>query len=81
MKNGLTRAEWLALAGFQGCKRNGGVEMKPELELETPRKVELLEVIHTEAVRGKGTNENPVRVVHQYWDKDGNLLAEKDDCK
>ena len=53
--------------------------MKPELELETPRKVELLEVIHTEAVRGKGTNENPVRVVHQYWDKEGNLLAEKDD--
>lgn len=59
----------------------GGIKMKSELELETPRKVELLEVIHTEAVRGKGTNENPVRVVHQYWDKDGNLLAEKDDCK
>ena len=52
--------------------------MKPELELETPRKVELLEVIHTEAVRGKGTNENPVRVVHQYWSKDGELLAEND---
>jgi len=55
--------------------------MKPELELETPRKVELLEVIHIEAVRGKGTPENPVRIVHQYWSKDGNLLAEKDDCK
>ncbi|WP_373804517.1 hypothetical protein [Jeotgalibaca porci] len=52
--------------------------MKSELELETPRKVELLEVIHTEAVRGKGTSENPVRVVHQYWSKDGELLAESD---
>ena len=51
--------------------------MKPELE--TPRKVELLEVIHTVALRGSGTSENPVRVVHQYWDKEGNLLAEKDD--
>ena len=53
--------------------------MKPELELETPRKVELIEVIHTVALRGSGTEKNPVRVVHQYWDKEGNLLAEKDD--
>ena len=52
--------------------------MKPELELETPRKVELLEVIHTVALRGSGTPENPVRIVHQYWSKDGELLAEND---
>lgn len=53
--------------------------MKSEITLETPRSVELIEVIHTTATRGKGTNENPVRLVHQYWDKEGNLLAEKDD--
>ena len=55
-------------------------KMKSELEMRTPQKAELLEVIHTEANRGNGTSENPIRVVHQYWDKDGNLLAEKDDC-
>lgn len=52
--------------------------MEQEIEMRTPQKVELIEVIHTEAVRGKGTNENPVRVVHQYWSKDGELLAESD---
>lgn len=52
--------------------------MKNELELRTPQKVELIEVIHTEAARGDGTEENPVRIVHQYWDKAGNLLAEND---
>lgn len=54
-------------------------KMTSEIEMRTPQKVELIEVIHTVATRGNGTNKNPVRVVHQYWDKDGNLLAEKDD--
>lgn len=53
--------------------------MKPEIEMRTPQIAELIEVIHTTATRGKGTNESPVRIVHQYWDKKGNLLAEKDD--
>ena len=53
--------------------------MKLGIEMRTPQKVELIEVIHTEATRGNGTNENPVRIVHQYWDKDGKLLAEKED--
>ncbi|MGX4686323.1 hypothetical protein JNUCC83_05405 [Vagococcus sp. JNUCC 83] len=53
--------------------------MKSDLTLETPRSVELIEVIHTTATRGNGSNENPVRLVHQYWDKKGELLAEKDD--
>lgn len=53
--------------------------MKTNIEMRTPEKVEMIEVIHTEATRGEGTNENPVRVVHQYWDKDGKLLAENDE--
>lgn len=52
---------------------------KYKIELKTPRRAELIEVIHTEATRGDGTEENPVRIVHQYWSKNGDLLAEKDD--
>ena len=53
--------------------------MKPDIKKETPRVVELIEVIHVEAVRGQGTEEDPVRIVHQYWSKEGTLLAEKDE--
>lgn len=53
--------------------------MSSRIEMRTPQRAELIEVIHTEATRGKGTKENPVQVVHKYWDKVGNLLAEKDD--
>lgn len=53
--------------------------MEQKLELRTPNLAELIEVIHVAATRGNGTEENPVRIVHQYWDKKGNLLAEKDD--
>ena len=37
-----------------------------------------IEVIETRAIRGDGTEQNPVRIVIQYWDLDGNLLAEHD---
>lgn len=53
--------------------------MNPKIKKETPRLVELIEVIHVEAARGSGTEENPARIVHQYWSKDGILLAEKDE--
>lgn len=45
---------------------------------ETPRIVELLEVIHVVAARGKGIDNDPMREVHQYWSKQGELLAERD---
>lgn len=45
---------------------------------KSPRLVELVEVIHVEILRGTGTSSDPVRVVHQYWNADGELLAEKD---
>lgn len=53
--------------------------MQKDIEHETPRTVELIEVIHTTAIRGTGTNKSPVRIVHQYWSKSGELLAEKDE--
>lgn len=53
--------------------------MNPQIQMKTPQLVELVEVIHVEAARGKGTEEDPARIVHQYWSRDGVLLAEKDD--
>lgn len=43
------------------------------------RLAEIIEVIHVETLRGDGTEKNPVRIIHQYWAKDGTLLAEKDE--
>lgn len=53
--------------------------MKPKIQMKTPQLVELVEVIHVEAARGEGTEDDPARIVHQYWSKNGELLAEKDD--
>ena len=49
-----------------------------QLSMETPSKVELIEVIHTVALRGAGVHGDPIRNVDQYWSKDGKLLAERD---
>lgn len=35
-------------------------------------------VIETKTLRGEGTRGDPARIVKQYWDFDGNLLAEMD---
>ena len=35
----------------------------------------VIQVIVTEAIAGYGTEEDPVRVVKQYWSFDGELLA------
>lgn len=45
----------------------------------TPQVVKFIEVIYVKTTRGAGTNDDSVRFVHQYWDKEGNLLAEHDD--
>lgn len=41
---------------------------------------EVIQVIRTQALRGEGTEEDLCRIVTQYWDFDGNLLAEHDPC-
>ncbi len=40
----------------------------------------IIQVIETVSVRGAGTNEDLCRLVTQYWDFEGNLLAENDPC-
>lgn len=39
--------------------------------------LEILKVIRTENVEGRGTKEDPVRTVVRYWDGKGELLFEK----
>ena len=41
--------------------------------------VKEIKVIKTTFITGTGTKENPVRVITQYWDLKGKLLATVDD--
>lgn len=41
-------------------------------------KAEMVEVIRTETIEGKGIKEDPVRTVVRYWDKNGTLLFESE---
>ena len=41
--------------------------------------VKEIKVIKITAIIGEGTKENPVRVITQYWDLKGKLLATVDD--
>ena len=61
------------------CRFKGGNSMNKKIQIKTPQLVELVEVIHVVATRGNGTPENPTRIVHQYWSKNGDLLSEKDE--
>lgn len=42
------------------------------------KSAKVIQVIETKAKRGLGTEKDPVRDVTQYWDFDGNFLAEMD---
>ena len=54
-----------------------GAGMK-ELTLETPQVIRIREVIEVEALRGKGIVGDCIRIVTQYYSREGNLLAEND---
>ncbi|MDQ9826686.1 hypothetical protein RFZ44_25715, partial [Acinetobacter sp. 163] len=42
------------------------------------KSAKVIQVIETKAKRGLGTEKDPVREVIQYWDFEGNFLAEMD---
>lgn len=42
------------------------------------KEAKVVSVVQVEAKIGTGTKEDPVRKVIQYWDLEGNLLAERD---
>ena len=43
-----------------------------------PKSVRVISVIEVKANRGLGIEKDPVREITQYWDIEGNLLAERD---
>ncbi len=45
---------------------------------EGTKSAKVIHVIETKAKRGLGTEKDPEREVTQYWDLDGNFLAEMD---
>jgi hypothetical protein len=45
------------------------------------RSVTVVEVIKVEFARGAGVPGDPVRIVVQYWDKEGNMIVEQDAVK
>lgn len=51
------------------------------METVRPRgtdRAEVINVIRTESIIGRGIPEDPVRLIYQYWDFKGNLLAKSD---
>ena len=45
---------------------------------EGTKSAKVIQVIETVSKRGLGIEKDPVRDVTQYWDMDGNFLAESD---
>ena len=45
--------------------------------LSGPTEVRVINVIEVKAKKGLGIEKDPVREITQYWDMDGNFLAER----
>ena len=58
-------------------QKKGGNKVKGSRGTDSAR---VVSVIETRALRGNGTEEDKCRIVTQYWDFEGNLLAENDPC-
>lgn len=43
--------------------------------------IKMVEVIEVKLTRGDGTSNSPVRVVTEFWNKEGKRLADDDICK
>lgn len=41
-------------------------------------KAEVIQVVKTTSILGRGDKKDPVRYIYQYWDFEGNLLAKHD---
>lgn len=46
--------------------------------LNGPNSAKIISVIEVKAKRGLGIEGDPVREITQYWDMEGNFLAERD---
>jgi hypothetical protein len=76
---------WESLGQY--CKAEGEKRVREVEEKKysaRPRGVDsarIIQVIETTSLRGNGTDEDKCRLVKQYWDFEGNMLAESDPCK
>ena len=64
-------------------KRNRGknmTEQKNISRLKGTYSTKVIRVIETKSICGKGTTDNPIHMLVQYWDFDGNLLAVRDEA-
>lgn len=74
--------QWVLYSKYQ----NGGYVHSRTIDItrtdgraaDGPKSVRVISVIEVKANRGLGIEKDPVRVVTQYWDMKGNLLAERD---
>ncbi len=46
--------------------------------LNGPNSAKIISVIEVKAKKGLGIEKDPVREITQYWDMEGNFLAERD---
>lgn len=53
--------------------------MRIPKKLNHVREVKMMEVIHVVSFEGEGTEENPARLINEYYSKEGALLATKDE--
>lgn len=53
--------------------------MNKGLDTYGVKSAKVVQAIEIMTFKGTGTEKDPVRNVKQYWDFDGNLLAENDD--
>lgn len=53
--------------------------MKVPKKSNNVREVKMMEVIHVISFEGEGTEENPARLINEYYSKEGTLLATKDE--
>lgn len=50
-----------------------------QIQHQPPQKVEMVELIKVEFLKGDGTANDPVRYINRYYNLDGQLLFEIDD--
>lgn len=55
-----------------------GANMNAAVRPRGTDSAKVVQVIETKALKGLGTEEDPARIVVQYWSFDGKLLAEND---
>ena len=60
------------------ARANDEAIMKKSIRPNGTKAAKVISVIHTIALRGRDTIDDPVRIVNQYWSFEGELLAEKE---